>query len=46
VDIDRLTRVEREVLRAAATRNLAECCDECRDRLREQVKREEWDESD
>ncbi len=39
--IDRLTRVERESLRAAATRNLAECCDECRDLLRAQLRAEE-----
>ncbi len=37
VDIDRLTRDERESLRAAATRNLVECCDQCRDLLRAQL---------
>ncbi len=41
MDIDRLTRVEREALRATATRALAECCDECRDLLREQLQVEE-----
>jgi len=41
MDIDRLTRVEREALRAAATRALAECCDECRDLLRAQLQAEE-----
>ena len=41
VDINRLTRVERESLRAAATRNLVECCDKCRALLREQLLREE-----
>lgn len=41
MDIDRLTRVERESLRAAATRNLLECCDRCRDLLRKQLQAEE-----
>ncbi len=31
-------------LRAIATRALADCCDECRSILREQLKREERDE--
>lgn len=37
----RLTRVERENLRAVATRALLECCDECGALLREPLKREE-----
>ena len=37
MDLDRLTRVEREALRAAATRALAECCDECRGLRRAQL---------
>ena len=37
MDIDRLTRVERETLRAAAARALVECCDECRDLLPAQL---------
>ncbi len=41
MDIDRLTRIEREALRAAATRALAECCDESRDLLRAQLQAEE-----
>lgn len=41
MDIDRLTRIEREALRAAATRALAECCDDCRDLLRVQLQAEE-----
>ena len=41
MDIAHLTRVEREALRAAATRALAECCDECRDLLRAQLQAEE-----
>ncbi len=41
MDIDRLTRAERESLRAAATRNLLECCDQCRDLLRAQLQSEE-----
>ena len=40
-DIDRLTRVEREALRAAAARALVECCDECRDLLPAQLQAEE-----
>ena len=40
MDLDRLTRVEREALRAAATRALVECCDECRDLLRAQLQAE------
>ena len=41
MDIDRLTRAERESLRAAATRNLVECYEECRDLLRAQLQGEE-----
>lgn len=41
MDIARLSRVERENLRAAATRALAECCDDCRDLLRAQLETEE-----
>ena len=41
MDIHRLTCSDRENLRAAATRALAECCDECRDLLRAQLRAEE-----
>ena len=34
-------RLERERLRALITRNLLECCEDCRDLLREQLEREE-----
>lgn len=34
-------QLERERLRALITRNLLECCDECRVLLREQLQREE-----
>lgn len=43
MDVDRLSRAERERLRAAATRNLVECCEDCRALLREQLEREEFD---
>lgn len=33
-----------EALRAIITRNLVECCDECRAMLREQLEEEEWSE--
>ncbi len=38
-------RLERERLRAMLTRNLVECCDDCRELLREQLEREEQRES-
>ncbi len=41
MDIKSLSPVEREALRAAATRALAECCDKCRDLLRAQLQAEE-----
>lgn len=41
MDVESLTRVEREILRAAATRALLACCDDCRAILREQLEREE-----
>lgn len=41
MDVDRLTPVERENLRAAAARNLLGCCDWCRDLLRVQLSAEE-----
>ncbi len=34
-------QIEREHLRAMLTRNLVECCDDCRELLREQLEREE-----
>ena len=41
MDIDSLSRVDREALMAAATRALVDCREECRDILREQLKAEE-----
>ena len=35
-------RLENERLRSLATRNLVECCDDCRALLRKQLEYEEW----
>lgn len=37
-----LTQAEVATLRAFVTRSLADCCDECRDVLADQLRREEW----